>query len=104
MDPKVIALTEVLKMIKESNGKIFSIKVEKRTDGTIREMVCRTGVTAHLVVAPSKPGINFKKNELISVFDMAKKAYRSIPIEGIKAIKIGGEWIQVEVDVAAIKE
>lgn len=88
-------LREALKFIHESNGKIFSIKFIKRTTGELREMVARTGVKAHLVENPSKPGTDFKSNELIAVFDMQAQSYRSIPIEGIREIKMEGIWRKV---------
>lgn len=91
-------IADVLKFIKETNGRFFSIKFEKRTTGEIREMLCRTGVTSHLVAVPSKEGLNFKKHNLIPVFDVKKEEYRSIPIEGITEIKIEGTWEKVEHD------
>lgn len=84
----------VLEFIQQTNGRIFSIKFTKRTDGSIREMVCRTGVTSHIkgTGAPR----DWKKLDLISVFDMQKAAYRSIPVEGIFEVKVDGEWEQVQ--------
>jgi len=99
MNTVTMKLSEVLDFIQQTNGKIFSIKFTKRTTGEERQMTCRTGVEGHKVAAPSKPGLDFKKHDLISVFDMQKQAYRSIPIEGIFAIKQDGEWVDVESDL-----
>ena len=79
--------SEIANRIMYTNGKIFSVKFEKRSGGT-RDMVCRTGVTKHL--RGGKIGYSFKKKGLISVFDMQKKEYRTIPIEGIVSSKISG--------------
>lgn len=85
---------EVVKFIQETDGKIFSIKFIKRSTGDERQMVARTGVKSHL--KGGKPSYDFKEKDLIPVFDMQKQAYRSIPIEGITAIKIDGDWVKVE--------
>jgi hypothetical protein len=89
-------IQDVIKYIKETEGKIFSVKFIKRTTGELRMMTCRTGVTKHLTVSPSKLGVNFKRHDLISVFDMQAGGYRCIPVEGIEEIKIGGEWEKVD--------
>jgi len=89
---KTIGRGEAVNFIKGTNGKFFSLKFIKRTDGTLREMLARTGVKKGLAENPSKPGTDFGANNLIAVFDVQKDAYRSIPIEGIKEIMIDGEW------------
>jgi hypothetical protein len=81
--------------IEETNGKFFTVRFYKRTNGEVRQMSCRTGVTKGLVENPSRPGTDFKKNNLVGVYDMTVKDYRSIPKEGIFAIKINGEWEEV---------
>lgn len=91
-------LKDAVQFIRESNGKIFSIKFRKRTNNEIREMVCRQGVKKDLVETPSRPPVNFKAHGLIPVYDMQKQAYRSIPIEGILEIKIEGVWVKIEKD------
>ena len=57
----------------------------------MREMTCRTGVKCHLSMNP-KPR-NWLKSGLIGVFDVQTQGYRSIPIEGIRSIKINGDWV-----------
>lgn len=86
---------EALDYIEEQGGKIFSIRFKKRSDGTIREMVCRQGVKTGLAFAPSKPPTDWSANALIPVYDMQAKGYRSIPIEGILALKVEGKWEDV---------
>lgn len=93
---RTITVQECLKHIQSLNGKIFSIIFVKRTDGNFREMVCRCDVKSHLVDNPSKPPIDFRKHNLLSVWDMQKQGYRCIPHEGIAGIKIDGEWVGVE--------
>lgn len=86
---------EAVKWIQETDGKIFSVKFIKRTSGEERILVGRTGVRKGLAEAPSKPGIDFDKNNLLCVWDMQAGGYRSIPVEGIKAIKVEGVWEEV---------
>lgn len=89
-------ISDALHYIRNTKGKFFSVRFIKRSDGSVREMNARTGVKKHLVKNPSKSGIDFKKNDLISVYDVKEEGYRSIPMEGIREIKIGDEWIKVE--------
>lgn len=109
MKSKTLTRRNALKFIAARAGKIFAVKFVKRTTGETREMACRQGVKSRLSANPSKPGIDFEKNSLIPVFDVnavapakpgdteepKKGAYRSIPKEGITAIKINGEWYDV---------
>lgn len=87
---------EVVNFIQQTNGKIFSIRFIKRTTKELREMVCRTGVTSHLTPVPTRRPVNFQLNRLIPVFEMKSESYKSIPIEGIQAIKIEGEWVEID--------
>lgn len=91
-----ISLPAALEFIENSDGKIFGIKFVKRTTGELRQMVARTGVKSKLAENPTKPGIDFKKNNLIPVYDMQKEEYRSISKEGIVEIMIKGEWHAVD--------
>jgi hypothetical protein len=71
-----------------ADGSTFFVVFKKRTDGTIREMRCRTGVKKHLKGGTKK----FKDEDknLLTVFDLDKVAYRSIPLDTIIRVKIGG--------------
>lgn len=89
----------VLEFIEGTNGRIFSIKFIKRSDGSWREMVCRTGVTSRIKEGEkTRPAPNWKANSLVPVFDMQADGYRSIPMEGIREIKIDGEFVPVTHD------
>jgi hypothetical protein len=74
-------------------SKIFSVVFQKK-DGTLREMVCRLGVTKHL-----KGGeMNYdpeQKNYLV-VFDMQSEGYRTININTLKKIKLDGVSYDIE--------
>jgi hypothetical protein len=72
-----------------SDGKIFKCVFRKRTDGTERVMYCRTGVKKD----QTGEGLAFKPDEynLISVYDMEKKAYRFISLDDIRELHFHGE-------------
>lgn len=73
----------------KSNGKFFSVVFVKRTTGEIRQMTARLGVKSYL-----KGGVlsyDAKSLGLITAFDVAKKDYRSIPIENI--LKFNGQEV-----------
>jgi hypothetical protein len=82
-------MKELMHEIKQTIGnKIFSVSFVKK-DGSIRDMVCRFGVTKHL-----KGGeLNHDPMELghLVVFDMQKEAYRTINWNTIKQIKFEGK-------------
>jgi hypothetical protein len=89
---ELIEREKLVDKLKSTHGKIFSVCFIKRTDNSKRVMNARFGVKSHLKGGklPYEP----KEKELLSVFDMNKKGYRSIGIENIISAKIsGGEYI-----------
>lgn len=95
---KPITKKQAEAVIRNSNGKIMNVLFVKRTDGALREMVCRTGVKKHL--KGGKPAYDFNEKQLISVYDMQVEAgengYRAIPLEGIRSINIDGKHLRVQ--------
>ena len=65
-----------------SNGKFVTVTFLKK-DGTVRKMNCRMGVTKHLKGGES----TLDAEQYITVFDMAKGAYRAINRDTIIDIK-----------------
>lgn len=88
-----VSVKKAVQFIEESHGLIFSLKFIKRTTGELREMNCRTDVTSKLKGGEA----NYDREEykLLLVYDMQKQDYRTVPIEGITEIKMGGEWFTV---------
>ena len=80
---KGVDVKATLERMRDS-GLIFSVKFEKRTGGEMRHMVCRGKVTSHL--KGGTPKYDASAKGLINVFDMQKKAYRTIPVENVKEI------------------
>ena len=84
---KKITKDDAVNKIKDSNGSIFTVVFKKRTDGQMRLMNCRTGVRQHLKGGQSTI---WPIHNLITVFDMQSKGYRSIPKESITFLKMKG--------------
>lgn len=89
---------QAIEFILASNGRIVGVEFIKRSDGTIRRMQCRLGVTSHLKGdLGSGPAYNAREHGLLTVFDMAPgKGYRSIPTEGITQVSVNGTWTAVQ--------
>lgn len=72
-----------------ADGTIFSVVFEKK-DGTLRRMVCRTGVTRDL-----KGGVaTYDKDANIGVFDTEADGYRCFPKAKVLRIKGGGAQVE----------
>lgn len=73
------------------DGQIFAVEFIKRTDGSLRRMVCRLGVKKHL----KGGGVAYdtKAHNLLTVFDMEKGGYRSIPVEAVQRLTVHGQTL-----------
>ncbi len=77
----------------ENKKKEFEIRFIKRSDETERVMRCQYGVNSELSRNPTRSGPDAKMNGLLTVWDLDKLGYRSIPIEGVREIKLPDcEW------------
>ena len=79
---------EVKGVIKNSDGHFITVKFVKK-DGSIRTMNCRIGVTKYLHGGEYKAGKTHP--ELIPVYDMVAKGYRSINTEKVLEIHANGQ-------------
>jgi len=94
---KEMTQEEVKKLIESTKGKFFGIRFVKRSDGTVRTMLCRTGVRAFVKGSIGK-GKSYEPADknLITVWDPHAYApkgdagYRNIPIENVKSITFAG--------------
>ena len=84
-----ISSEQAANLLKQTEGRIFSVRFTKRTTGEVRDMVCRTGVKAHL--KGGEAAYSFSEKMLLSVFDMEKGGYRAIPLDAIISLKEGGK-------------
>jgi len=84
---KITDQNKIRDMILASKGKIFSVHFVKK-NGEERTMVGRLGVKKHLKGGDSTTA---HIPNLITCFDMQKKAYRCINLETIRWIKVNNE-------------
>ncbi|SEN71139.1 hypothetical protein [Nitrosomonas marina] len=72
-----------------SDGTIFSVEFIKRSNGELRKMICRLGVKKHL--RGGDKAYDAKHHNLLTVFDMEKGCYRSIPVDAIQRLCVNGQ-------------
>ena len=87
-----VTRAELVQKIKETHGSIFAAVFRKRHTGEIRRINCRTEVRKYVKgtgksVAP--------ECQLITVYDLQVKGYRSIPEEGLVSATIQGETYEI---------
>ena len=82
-----------IKMLRDSNGKIFGVKFIKRSTGDIRTMSARLGVAKEI----KGIGLQYdpESRQLLPVYDMNKKAYRMINLETLSTISYQGQEYSV---------
>lgn len=85
---------EAANIIEASNGAFLTVEFVKRTTGETRVMNCRTGVKKHL--KGGERAYDPAEHRLICVFDMVKGGYRSINVDTITRLTIGGTTHTVE--------
>lgn len=83
--PEKITSSCLADFINSTSGRIFRVVFSRRSDGSQREMVCRTGVHSRhnggtIPFDPISLG-------LFSVYDVQKRAYRFIPLENVICIR-----------------
>lgn len=91
----MITYPDVRKLIEKTDGAIFMVKFQKRSDGTIRNMVCQTnyvdGLSAKL---DKKEPRDNRDYALVTVWSIIDKGYRSIPLDGVISLTIDGKVIE----------
>ena len=82
----------IKKLLLDNNktGYIYSVSFKKRTDGTLRKMICRGKVVKGLRGGTLK--FNPLERDLVQVYDMKKQGYRLIPCENVISIKAKGKY------------
>lgn len=70
------------------DGKIFSVKFVKRTDGTVRDMTCRIGVKKGV----KGVGHSFdpKEKRLLNVYEMDRQQFRFVNLADLLEAKVDG--------------
>lgn len=86
---KMVSRDELVEKIKSTGGKFFSVTFIKRTTGSKRRMICRSGVSKGVTGEGRK--FDPKNHDLIPTFSIDSDGHRHIAIEGLLEAKIGGE-------------
>lgn len=84
---------KALTLIRKTKGRVFTALFTK-VDGTKRKMNCRVGVSKH--VNGNGLAYNPADHNLITVFDMHAKDYRTLSLDRIIALQINGKFYVVE--------
>jgi len=67
------------------SGRFFTVTFVKRSNGEVRKMNCRKGVVKYLRGGELR--YNPSNKNLITVYDIPKRDYRSINLETVKEIR-----------------
>lgn len=77
-----------------TKGKFFSISFIK-SDGRVRHMTARTGVTKHLTGIFGRRDANQSRDDVITVWDSVEKGYRSIRLDRVLQFRCGNTQVDV---------
>lgn len=72
--------------IKKTNSTLFTVRFIK-SDGTERTMYCKTGVKRHLSKRPDKRVLQNTNPNIVRVFDMESKSYKSFKLDYVLEFK-----------------
>jgi alkyl hydroperoxide reductase subunit AhpF len=88
-----ISRSRATDLIHNSKGKVFGVKFVKRTTGETRNMSARLGVQKYV----TGEGLKFSpsRKNLVTVFDMNKKGYRMVNLEGLTNLNINKNSYEV---------
>jgi hypothetical protein len=86
----------IASIIKSQNGKAVTVTFTRRTDdkktgakaGDLRTLNGRLGVTKHL--KGGSLAYNPKDYKLLTIFDLQKQGYRSIPLDAVNEVVAAG--------------
>lgn len=78
----------VAEIIKAQNGKAVTVVFRKRSDGEIRTLNGRLGVVQKLKGGELR--YDPADYKLLTIYDLQKHDYRSIPLDAVKSVKADG--------------
>ena len=84
---------DAIKIIKDSQGKIFGVSFIKRTNGELRIMSARRGVSKGV----TGEGLKYdpESKQLLTVYDMHKKGQRMIDTSSFISVTVNGIQYQI---------
>ena len=90
---KQLNRSEVREFLGELKGKFFTVEFIKRSTNELRVMNCTTNYTSKL--AGGEAAYDFNAKQLLPVYDLQKKGFRSIPLDAVLVIRVKGETFEV---------
>ena len=75
-------------LLRETNGRFFSVTFTKRTTGEPRKMLARLGVQKGLTGAGAR--YDAKAHGLLTVYEVGV-GWRSVPLDGVTQVRAGGK-------------
>ena len=72
--------------IASTHSRMFVVRFTKQ-DGSERVMYCKTGVKRHLSKRPNKRVLQNTNPNIVRVFDMESKSYKSFKLETVSEFK-----------------
>lgn len=75
------------------DGRFFRVGFVKRTNGEYRRMLARVGVKRHL--RGGQAAYDAREKNLLHVWDVQKKGYRSINLDDVRELKVHGVFVQL---------
>lgn len=85
---EIVTRDELVSKIKSTGGRFFSVTFIKRTTGSKRRMICRSGVKKGVTGEGRK--FTPANHDLIPTFSVDSDGHRHIAIEGLLEARIGG--------------
>lgn len=92
-NPDIVA-SDILR--RASSGEIFSVRLRKRTNKEVRDMVCRLGVKTEGSKTPRL--WNPWDHDLMQVWDLQKSGFRFINLPEVIRLRAGGDEIRYSVE------
>ena len=86
---QIIDSTKVKKLV----GSTFFTVTFVKKDGTLRKMNARLGVKKHLKGGEKK--YNAEDLNYLTVYDLQKKAYRTINVNTLRELKVKGQTLRI---------
>jgi hypothetical protein len=90
---KQLQRAEIRPFIEGLRGKFFTIEFIKRSNGELRVMNCTSNYQSKL--AGGDAAYNFGEKQLVPVWDLQKKGFRSIPLDSVLRIRFAQETYEV---------
>ena len=94
---KLINTVQAIQILKDHRakgaGRVFGVKVIKRTDNTLKTMNCRFGVTSAL--KNGELAYNPAEKGLMTVYDQNAQCYKMLNLSGLRELTVDGEAYRV---------